>query len=149
MENEIAPEDDEVALVLSIAAAWNRIERRLDGALGNIKGITFAEYRLLRSLAVAIGGRASRVELADAVGLTPSGVTRALQPLEKLGFIETTRAARDARLALAELTREGAELYRDATGVVGDVMGEVLDRSKLSPRDRATIVELLGDLAGR
>jgi len=135
------------ALVMAVAAAWNRIERRLDGALSTIKGISFAEYRMLDQLDHAPSGM-SRVDLAEAVGLTPSGVTRALQPLEKLGFVTTTKSERDARRALASLTEEGRELAADASGVVDDVAAQLVERSGVAGAGHAQLVAMLTDLAG-
>ena len=100
----------EQTLALAFAAAWNRLERRLDHSLGAIRGISLAEYRLLRALGDAPGSQASRVDLARAVGLTPSGVTRALRPMEKLGIVSTVKSKRDARLAIAALTVAGREV---------------------------------------
>ena len=100
----------EQTLLLAFAGAWTRIEHRLDSSLGSIRGISLAEYRLLRALADAPNSQASRVDLAHAVGLTPSGVTRALRPMEKLGMVTTIKSKRDARLALAALTPSGREL---------------------------------------
>ena len=88
-------------LALAFAAAWGRVERRLDHSLGAIRGISLAEYRLLHALGSAPNAQASRVDLAQAVGLTPSGVTRALRPMEKLGVVSTVKSKRDARLAIA------------------------------------------------
>lgn len=131
-------------LVLSFAGAWSRLEKRLDAHLSGARGISFAEYRLLRALADAPGGASSRVDLATAVNLTPSGVTRALRPLEKIGVVETVSSDRDARLALAKLTRAGRELVSDASGVVDDVMGALLGRVD---HETATIAELVEELA--
>jgi DNA-binding MarR family transcriptional regulator len=119
----------EQTLALAFAAAWNRLERRLDSSLGAIRGISLAEYRLLRALGDAPGSQASRVDLARAVGLTPSGVTRALRPMEKLSIVSTVKSKRDARLAIAALTPAGRELLDDASGVVDDAMKTVLKRS--------------------
>lgn len=113
---------------LAFAAAWNRLEQRLDGSLGSIRGISLAEYRLLRALADAPNSQASRVDLARTVGLTASGVTRALRPLEKLGVVSTVKSQRDARLAIATLTKAGQELVSDASGVVNDTMALILER---------------------
>ena len=63
-----------------------------------------------------------RVELAQAVGLTPSAVTRALKPLEKLCYVETLKSDRDARRSLACLTDSGRELLSDAEGIARDVL---------------------------
>jgi DNA-binding MarR family transcriptional regulator len=129
----------EQSLALAFAAAWNRVERRLDSSLGAIRGISLAEYRLLRALGDAPGSQASRVDLAQAVGLTPSGVTRALRPMEKLSIVSTVKSKRDARLAIAALTPAGRELLDDASSVVDDTMQTVLKRS---PELGSKVVEL-------
>ena len=126
MDSATSPEQ---ALALAFAAAWHRLERLLDHNLGAIRGISLAEYRLLRALADAPGSQASRVDLAQAVGLTPSGVTRALRPMEKLGIVSTAKSERDARLAIAALTAAGREVLDDASGVVDDTMKAALKRT--------------------
>jgi len=134
-------------LALAFAAAWNRLERRLDSSLGAIRGISLAEYRLLRALGDAPGSRASRVDLAQAVGLTPSGVTRALRPMEKLSIVSTVKSKRDARLAIAALTPAGRELLDDASSVVDDTMMTILKRSpELAERIEA-LTGLLDDFS--
>ena len=136
----------EQTLALAFAAAWNRLERRLDHSLGAIRGISLAEYRLLRALGDAPGSQASRVDLAQAVGLTPSGVTRALRPMEKLGMVATKKSKRDARLAIAALTRAGREVLDDASGVVDDTMKAMLKRSPELATQAGEITELLDDI---
>jgi len=131
--------NQEQTLALTFSAAWNRLERRLDKSLGAIRGISLAEYRLLRALGDAPASQASRVDLAEAVGLTPSGVTRALRPMEKLSIVSTVKSKRDARLAIAALTPAGRELLDDASGVVDDTMKVLLKRS---PEMADKIVEL-------
>ena len=129
---------EEQALLLALASAWLRVERRLDSSLGAIRGISLAEYRILKALGDAPGAQASRVDVARAVGLTPSGVTRALRPMEKLGVVATVRSKRDARLAIAALTPAGRELLGDASEVVNDAMQSMLKRA---PRTRAKLEE--------
>ncbi len=114
---------------LAIAAVWNSLERQLDGSLGAIRGVSFAEYRLLRALSEAPNSQASRIDVSRNVGLTASGVTRALRPLEKLGLVSTVKSKRDARLAMAKLTPAGRELVSDASSVVNDTMTAILERA--------------------
>ncbi len=144
MDFEPSPDQE---LVLAIANSWDRLLSQLESGLSHIKGITFAEYRLLRAIAESPQQRASRVDLADRVRLSPSGVTRALQPLEKLGFVETQRGERDARLALAALTDAGEELVRDASAVVDDVATAIVDQAPTASASREHLVSLLADLA--
>jgi len=127
-------------LAMVFADAWQHLEKRLDNSLGSIRGISLAEYRLLRALGDAPSSQASRVDLAQAVGLTPSGVTRALRPMEKLGIVSTVKSKRDARLAIAALTPAGRELLNDASGVVDDTMAALLERS---PKAQAQLTELI------
>ncbi|MBT8079719.1 MAG: MarR family winged helix-turn-helix transcriptional regulator [Gammaproteobacteria bacterium] len=140
------PTSREQKLALRFAAAWNRLERQLDSSLGAIRGVSLAEYRLLRALADAPKAQASRVDLASAVGLTPSGVTRALRPMEKLGVVSTLRSKRDARLAIAALTPAGRELINDVSDVVDDTMRMILERSALVAKRLDEFVDLLDDL---
>jgi DNA-binding MarR family transcriptional regulator len=144
MDFEPSPDQE---LVLAIANSWDRLLSQLESGLSHIKGITFAEYRLLRAIAESPQQGASRVDLADRVRLSPSGVTRALQPLEKLGFVETQRGERDARLALAALTDAGEELVRDASAVVDDVATAIVDQAPTASASREHLVSLLADLA--
>ncbi len=102
--------------VLDTAAS---LERGMDSALSFTRGITFSEYRLLRTLQEAEHGL-TRVALAQAVSVTPSGVTRALKPLEKLGYVATAKNERDARQSLATLTKGGHGLLSDVSGVLTD-----------------------------
>ncbi len=133
--------------ILSLLETAAIIERRLDSALAHTRGISFSEYRILRALAEAPNGSAARVSLADAVGLTPSAVTRALKPLEKLGYVQTTRNERDARQSLAGLTSAGKHLLRDANGVLRDAL---LDSplNELSPTKIGEFQQRLQELRG-
>ena len=112
-------------LTFTLLEAGAMVERRLDRSLSGVRGISFSEYRLLRELSHAHDSALTRVELAQAVGLTPSAVTRALKPLEKLGYIITIKSERDARKSLARLTPGGIELLADAQGVVRDVIASL------------------------
>jgi DNA-binding MarR family transcriptional regulator len=143
MNKKIAQEQ---LLLLTFASSWSHIERRLDSSLGSIRGISLAEYRLLRALADAPNSQASRVDLAHAVGLTPSGVTRALRPMEKLGIVTTVKSKRDARLAIAALSPGGRELVDDSSGVVDESMKALLSRSPQVRENLAEMISMLEDI---
>ena len=136
----------EQALGLAFASAWGRVEKHLDQSLGAIRGISLAEFRLLHALGSAPNSQASRVDLAQAVGLTPSGVTRALRPMEKLGVVSTLKSKRDARLAIAALTPAGREVLSDASGVVNDAMKDILRRAPAAASKADEFIQLLDDI---
>ncbi len=121
-ENIATHTEPTVLQFLETAAA---LERKLDRALSNIRGISFSEYRLLRALAHTYTAGVPRIELANAVGLTASAVTRALKPLEKLGYVTTEKSERDARQSRAVITTAGRELLDDARGVLQDCLGSL------------------------
>lgn len=133
-------------LLLALATAWDRLERRLDSSLGAIRGISLAEYRLLQALGTKPGAQASRVELAQAVGLTASGVTRALRPMEKLGIVSTLKSKRDARLAIAALTPAGRELLEDARSVVAETMAQQLERTPNLANQADGLIKILDNI---
>lgn len=106
--------------VFALLGAANSIEGRLNRVLSNVKGISFTEYFLLEQLKDFHNGAATRVELARAVHLSPSAVTRALKPLEKIGYVNTVKGERDARQSVASLTTAGEQLLRDSNALVLD-----------------------------
>lgn len=133
----------DLRLAHGLIEAAARIERRMDTALSLIRGISYREYQLLTTLRAHRNASATRVDLARAVNMSPSGVTRALKPLEKLHFVSSQRDERDARRSLATLTAAGHELVRDSDGVISDLFEtEPLLRAAPggdSPEDRAEL----------
>lgn len=130
-------------VALEIAAVWQGLERRLTSALSQVRGISFAEFRILNALAEADDARLTRVDLAARVGLTPSGITRALKPLEKLGMVETVKSERDSRLALAHLTRAGRNVVSDGRDAVDLVIEGLTTRSSKRTPSVAACIEAL------
>ncbi len=135
-------------LVTSLTDVSGAVGRRLDRVLSSTRGISFADYRLLAVLAAAGDGGLSRADLAGRVGLTPSGATRALRPLEKLGMVVTRRSPRDARLALAELTPAGREVVAQGSDAVDDATAALARRANFNANDRRVLADLLERLAG-
>ncbi len=78
------------------------------------QGLGFGDMAVLYQISKASGQKIRRVDLAEAVGLTASGVTRILVPLEKIGVVKRESNARDARVSFVTLTESGKELLRDS-----------------------------------
>ena len=107
-----------LATVLDLALARTLVLRDVDASLGQHHGVSLGDLAILLELRDAPGQRLRRVELANRLGITPSGVARQLQPLERIGVVGRESHARDARLALVVLTDAGARIADDgqATG---------------------------------
>jgi DNA-binding MarR family transcriptional regulator len=131
---------------LRLARAYAVLVRRFDNALGNHHGISYSDFQLLNHLARAPGGRLRRVDLADRVGLTASGVTRSLLPLEKIGLVTRQPDPRDARVGFAAITPAGHELV-DNAGAVVDLVSREATRA-IDPDQVAVMTAILGNIAG-
>ena len=131
---------------LQLVAASQYLAQRLDARLGSLRGVSFAEYRLLATLADQPAARASRVVLARTLGLTPSGVTRALKPMEKLGIVATVKSKRDARLAIAGLTPAGRRLLNEASTIVDETLHDLVAAASLKPDEMRSVIQVLAKL---
>jgi DNA-binding MarR family transcriptional regulator len=79
--------------------------------------------------------------------LTPSGVTRLLEGLERAGLVERTSCPTDLRVAYAQLTDAGlAKLREVSCGHEGSV--RALFEEHLSPAELEQLVEVLGKVPG-
>lgn len=74
---------------------------------GGLDGIGFNEFVILFHLNQAPDKKIRRIDLAEKMGLTASGVTRILAPMEKIGLIKKETAARDARISYVAITSSG------------------------------------------
>jgi DNA-binding MarR family transcriptional regulator len=144
MEHIKTTQTQREAQVFTLLHAATRIERKLDQALSCTRGISFTEYHLLKQLQSMHSGSATRVDLARAVRLTPSAVTRALKPLEKMGMVQTEKSDRDARRSMASLTAAGIEVLKDADGIVTDAISE-LPPTDNSPESWVAMVDTLAN----
>ena len=72
------------------------ITRELSAQLQREHGLTLNDYEVLLHLSHAEGGMLRRVDLAERVLLTASGITRLLEGLERSGFV-ARRPARPTR----------------------------------------------------
>jgi DNA-binding MarR family transcriptional regulator len=131
---------------LRLARANATLVRRFDNALGSQHGISFSDFQLLNHIARAPNGKLRRVDLAERVGLTASGVTRTLLPLEKIGLVTRETDPRDARVGFAVVTAAGHELVVNATDVVDLVSREAI--RGLPPEQVAAMATVLGNIAG-
>jgi DNA-binding MarR family transcriptional regulator len=90
------------------------ITRELSVDLQREHGLTLNDYEVLLHLSHADGGRLRRVDLAERVILTASGITRLLEGLERAGLVRKENCASDARVTYAKITPDGRAKLREA-----------------------------------
>ncbi|WP_308257728.1 MarR family winged helix-turn-helix transcriptional regulator [Pseudonocardia lacus] len=89
--------------------------RALETELIAEQNISLAAYDVLVQLVEAPGHRLRMTELADAVLLSRSGVTRLVDRLEKAGLVSRCPVAGDGRGVAAEITEAGVNRLRTAS----------------------------------
>ena len=92
-----------------------QIVRALDAELEREHGLPLTSYDVLIQLSFAPGRRLRMFELADAIVLSRSGLTRLVARLERSGLVERERGEVDLRQMYARLTDRGFEVLADAT----------------------------------
>jgi DNA-binding MarR family transcriptional regulator len=90
------------------------LTRALSARLEAEHRLTLRDFDVLAQLAYAPGRQLRRVDLARSVLLSPSGVTRLLDGLERSGLVEKGTCESDARVTYAVLTEAGLETFRAA-----------------------------------
>ena len=141
----------EIQTWVALLRAHASSTRRFNAELVAQHGLTLNDYEVLLHLSRAEGKRLRRVDLAQSVLLTPSGITRLLAGLERAGYVERASCASDARVAYAQLTDDGEAKLREAADThVADIreffrdrfskdeltaLGRLLERLPLDPAD--------------
>ena len=132
---------------VGLLRAYATTTRELSALLGAEHGLTINDYEALLHLARAEDRRMRRVDLAEALLLTASGVTRLLDGLEAAGFVERATCASDRRVVYAVLTAAGRAKLEAASkshlAAVRDLFGRRFDEAELDQ-----LADLLTRLAG-
>lgn len=82
---------------------------------------------ILYILSNAPGNRLKRIDLAENTGLTASGITRIILPMEKMGLVEKENSNRDARVSYVKLTSAGQRIFTEATITAESISKKLLD----------------------
>jgi len=118
-------------------ALW---ESRANVELGAVHGLGLSDFAALHAIAQAPGQKLRRVDLAQRLAVTPSGVTRLLAPLERRGIVTREESGHDARATFAVLTKSGRALMKDATATMNGVAESIL--KSLDKADRSAFARL-------
>ncbi|WCT14779.1 MarR family winged helix-turn-helix transcriptional regulator [Mucilaginibacter jinjuensis] len=131
-------------ILMNLAKVQAVIARRFDRL--NMHGIGFSDFVILYLLQQSADGKMRRIDLADRIGLTASGITRMLLPMEKIGLVSREANERDARVSYVVLTQAGRQLFEDAKLTAEAVAAEIIPgerEKKFNP-----LTDLLAMLGG-
>jgi len=134
--------------------AWIRLlrghagmRRSVSAQLQDDHELTVNEYEALLLLSRAEGNHMRRVDLADSLQLTPSGVTRLLDGLRERGFVDKATCPTDARVAYAVLVDAGRRKLQEASRSHVAAIRALFEERYSGP-EIETLVDLLGRLPG-
>ncbi|WP_419787020.1 MarR family winged helix-turn-helix transcriptional regulator [Pseudodesulfovibrio sp.] len=130
-------------LIISMANLHANLLKKIDSQL-SVHGISFTEFLILCNLNQAPQVTMRRIDLAESVGLSASGVTRLLNPMEKNHLVQKESNPRDARVSLVKLSDTGADLFKDAWASFQLITDSIL--APLSARQTETLSTLIGKL---
>jgi len=127
------------------------VTRRLSAQLTVQHGLTLSDFEVLLRLARAPEQRMRRVDLAEQVLLTASGVTRLLDGLERQGLVERASCASDRRVVYAVITEQGLSKLHGAASdhfaQVEELFGDRYDEAELQELE-ALLARLGGESVG-
>ena len=132
---------------VGLLRAHASMTRAFNAELLSQHGLTLNDFEALLHLSRADEGRMRRVDLADGLLLTASGVTRLLDGLESHGLVERAACSSDRRVVYAVITEEG----RQRLGAAWDshvAAVTALFEERLGDAGAAQLAELLGRLPG-
>jgi DNA-binding MarR family transcriptional regulator len=133
-------------------AAWRafleahaRVTDLLGRELRAEESLPLTWYDVLVQLQEAPGHRLRMQELADAVLLSKSGLTRLVDRMEREGLVQRSACPDDRRGILAELTDTGYETLRRTSSTHLRGVDEHF-AARFTPAEAATLADLLGRL---
>lgn len=125
--------------VIKNALLASKLAKRVGNHL-SMHGISLSEYLVMHHLEHSPNKAVARIELAEHIGMSASGVTRLIAPMEKNHIIEKVANPRDARQSLVKLSEVGQRLYADARISFEQISDE--QTSALSLNQQEKILEL-------
>lgn len=121
------------------------VTRRLEADLLAEHQLSLGSYDVLVQLVEAPGHRLRMTELADAVLLSRSGLTRLVDRLEREGLVAREACPSDARGLFAVLTEAGYARLRSAARTHLQGVNDYVT-ARLEPAELAALGQLLGRL---
>ena len=123
------------------------LRRVVSAQLHGDHGLSVNDYEALLLLSRADDGQLRRVDLAEGLQLTPSGITRLLDGLEQLGLVCKGVCADDARVSYAVITEAGLARLKEASASHTAAISSICEE-RYSEVELKQLSGLLGRLPG-
>ncbi|KMQ58600.1 MarR family transcriptional regulator [Chryseobacterium angstadtii] len=134
----------ELLFLININKLQSVTSRRFDSL--SVHGLGLNDFVILYILYHSSESKMRRIDLAEKTGLTASGITRLLNPLEKIGLVSREINERDARVSYVVITETGKRIFEEALKTAEKTTQEIIPSKKNKAVRSAA--ELLHDLGG-
>lgn len=133
-----------IQFFLQLAKTQNALTNRFDRGLG---GLSLTEFIVLSELEQSPTQQLRRIELAEALGVTSSGISKILLPMMKIHLLRDGKKSDDARVRSVEATAAGREKLHDEMVRLQFLVDELLPEG--SKREAEAFTNNLRDIAKR
>ena len=127
-----------LALLRTHTQLWEQMESQMRRE----HGLTMARYDVLAQLSMA-GGRLGLGDLASAIALSPSGLSKLLDRMDASGLVRRNPDPTDARAAFAMITPRGRTLVAQARSSHHELLRRTFGAA-LDDRDVADLTRIIG-----
>ncbi|MDN3694764.1 MarR family transcriptional regulator [Chryseobacterium tructae] len=134
----------ELLFLMNINKLQSVIARKFDSL--SMHGLGFNDFVILYILSQSSESKMRRIDLAEKIGVTASGITRLLNPLEKIGLVARETNERDARVSYVVITPNGKKIFEEAKVIAEHSTKDIISSKKNKALQTAT--ELLSELGG-
>ncbi|MCA6068646.1 MarR family transcriptional regulator [Chryseobacterium sp. RG1] len=136
--------NSDLLFLINLNKIQSVISRKFDSL--SVHGLNFNDFVILYILYNSSESKMRRIDLAEKIGLTASGVTRLLNPLEKIGLVSREANERDARVSYVVITETGKKIFEEAKTTAENITKDILPAKK--SKSLRAMNDLLFDLGG-
>jgi DNA-binding MarR family transcriptional regulator len=144
-ENDMLTLGPALKMIMNQSMVQSVLSKKLDAQL-SMHGISFTEFMILYHLHNAENEKMRRIDLAEKTGLSASGITRLIAPMEKIGLVQREANQRDARVSFVKLAPGGARILQESASGVDILARQLL--TGLKPEMINAALQTLTQLGG-
>jgi len=132
-------------MIMNQSMVQSVLAKKLDAQL-SMHGISFTDFMILYHLYHSENKKMRRIDLAEKTGLSASGITRLIAPMEKIGLVKREANQRDARVSFVKLAPGGARILEESAAGADNLARQLL--AGLEPDMIKAVLKTLGLLGG-